>query len=210
MSLLEEQRSFYAERIPGQFNRTLAHQRDTAAKDPAAAHVLEEMEAVRASIVVQVDTGEALERHAFDIDRGEMAYVETPRWPPFLVLGHHLDDFENLRRECGDSLLGFLGGLAGHRDEMRLTSQRVRSLRELHGSLVFQRIGTGGFALFAHFGVETPAPEPRAAIRLDETIYARLRSGELEAQDAFLDGQIEVEGDMEMAIGLALAALSED
>jgi len=210
MSLLEESRVFYRECIPEQFNRTLEKQRAAASGDPAAARMLEEMEAVRTAIVVQIDSGDTLHRHAFEIDRGVMRYVETPERLPFLILGHSLEDFPDIRRECGDSLLGFLGGLAGLGDEMRLTSQRVRSLRELNGSLVFERVGPGGFVLFASFGIETPEPEPRATIRLDEAIYAQLRTGELDPQEAFLGGQIEIEGDMEMAVGLALAALSPD
>ncbi len=210
MSLLEDQDTFYRERVPEQFNRTLAAQRAVAAQDPAAAAVLEDMEAVRTSIVVQIDTGHELRRHRFEIERGQMSHVETLARPPFLILGHSLEDFGNLRRECGDSLLGFLGGLAGLGDDMRLTSQRVRSLAELAGSLTFERVGPGGFALFAHFGVEAPSPEPRATIRLDETTYEQLRAGDLDPQDAFLGGRIEIVGDEGMAIALALAALSPD
>lgn len=210
MNLLEEQRTFYRERIPEQFNLTLESQQASATGDSTAAQVLEEMEAVRASIVVQVDDGDTMHRSAFDIERGRMRSVDKPSRTPFLILGHTLADFANIRRECGDSLLGFLGALAGLGDEMRLTSQRVRSLRDLHGSLVFERVGQDGFTLFASFGVDTPEPEPRAIIRLDEAIYTALRRGELDPQDAFLDGRIEIEGDMEMAIGLALSALSPD
>lgn len=210
MNLLEEQQVFYRERVPEQFNRTLESQRAAARDDPAAARLLEEMEAVRTAIVVQIDSGDALHRHAYEIDRGEMRWVDEPTGAPFLILGHALEDFPNIRRECGDSLLGFLGGLAGLGDEMRLTSQRVRSLRELAGSLVFERVGRGGFALFASFGIETPEAEPRATIRLDEAVYGRLRTGELDPQDAFLNGEIAIEGDMEMAVGLALTALSPD
>ena len=210
MNLLEEQQVFYREHVPEQFNRTLESQRAAARDDPAAARLLKEMEAVRTAIVVQVDSGDALHRHAYEIDRGEMRCVDEPSCASFLILGHALEDFPNIRRECGDSLLGFLGGLAGLGDEMRLTSQRVRSLRELDGSLVFERVGPGGFVLSASFGIETPEPEPRAAIRLDEAVYERLRTGELDPQDAFLNGEIAIEGDIEMAIGLALAALSPD
>ena len=210
MNLLEEQQVFYRERVPEQFNRTLESQRAAARDDPAAARLLEEMEAVRTAIIVQVDSGDALHRHAYEIDRGEMRCVDEPTRTPFLILGHALEDFPNIRRECGDSLLGFLGGLAGLGDEMRLTSQRVRSLRELDGTLVFERVGPGGFVLFASFGIERPEPEPRATIRLEGAVYGRLRTGELDPQDAFLDGQIEIDGDMEMAVGLALAALSPD
>jgi hypothetical protein len=210
MNLLEEQQIFYRERVPEQFNRTLKSQRAAARDDPAAARMLEEMEAVRTAIIVQVESGDALHRHAYEIDRGEMRWVDEPTCAAFLILSHALEDFPSIRRECGDSLLGFLGGLAGLGDEMRLTSQRVRSLRALDGSLVFERVGPGGFVLFASFGIETPEPEPRASIRLDEAVYGRLRTGELDPQDAFLDGQIEIDGDMEMAVGLALAALSPD
>jgi len=212
MSLLEDQDSFYRERVPEQFNRTFATQRNLslADGDAAATRVFEEMQAVRTSIVVQVDAGHTILSHVFEIDHGEMSYVKTPSSPPFLILGHSLDDFENLRRECGDSLLGFLGGLAGLGDEMRLTSKRVRSLRELAGSLVFERVGPGGFALFLHFGVETPSSEPNATIRLDRATYEQLRAGELDPQDAFLGGRVEISGDEGMAIGLALTALSPD
>ena len=210
MSLLEEQDLFYRERVPEQFNRGLEDQRAAARNDPAAARMLEEMEAVRTAIVVQTDSGDALQRHVFEIDRGEMQCVDKSAYAAFLILGHSLEDFPNIRRECGDSLLGFLGGLAGLGDEMRLTSQRVRSLRELHGSVVIEHIGPGGFVLFASFGIETPAPKPQATIRLDEAIYAQLRSGELDPQDAFLGGQIAIEGDMQMAVGLALAVISPD
>jgi hypothetical protein len=210
MSLFEEQSAFYRERVPEQFNRTLENQQASARHDSAAAQMLEEMEAVRASIVVQVDDGVAMHRSAFDIEGGRMRSVERPARTPFLILGHRLDDFTNIRRECGDSLLGFLGALAGLGDEMRLTSQRIRSLRDLHGSLVFERVGSRGFALFASLGLDTPEPDPRTIIRVDEATYTELRRGKLDPQDAFLEGRIEIEGDMEMAIGLALAASSPD
>jgi len=214
--LSETPETFYREQVPAQFNRTLADQRKTAAENKAAAQVLEEMEAVRASIVVEVVDGSVARtdapslRVAYDIDRGEMKWVNDPKRTPFLLLAHSRDDFENLRRECGDSLLGFLGGLAGLGDEMRLTSQRVRSLRELEGGIVFDRVGSGGFALHAHFGTEHPRTTPRATIRLDESTYARLRAGELDPQDAFLAGDVELEGDEGLAIELALTALAPD
>ena len=210
MSLIDEQAAFYRERVPEQFNQLLERQRRDAADDPAAAKMLDEMQAVRTSIVIQVDCGDAMHRTVYDVDRGEMRTVERPSHAPFFILGHVLDDFTAIRRECGNSLLGFLGALAGLGDEMRLTSQRVRSLRDLHGSLVFERVGPDGFALFVSLGIESPEPEPRTTIRINEEIYASLRKGDLDPQDAFLDGLIDVEGDMEMAIGLALAALSPD
>lgn len=211
MSARDAQHAFYRERVVEQFNRTLAEQRAAAGAGPAAAALLEEMEAVRTAIVVQVDLGgDEIARHAYEIERGEMRAVDQPTRAPFLRLGHHLEDFEPIRRECGNSLLGFLGSLAGLGEEMRLTSRRVRSLRELDGSLVLERVGPEGFRLFAHFGVEAPAATPRTTIRLDAALHAALRAGEVDPQAAFLDGRVEIEGDEGMAIGLALAALSPD
>ena len=210
MSLPEEIGTFYRERVPAQFNHTLARQRDAAIQDDRAAVVLEEMEAVRASILVDVHVEGHATRVALDIDRGQMRSVDTPSWAPFLTLSHERSDFESLRRECGDSVLGFLGGLAGLGDELKLTSQRVRSLRELAGSLVLERTGTDGFRLQAHFGDGPPEPQPRATIRLDEATHRALRGGTMDPQEAFLSDAIEVRGDEGMAINLALTALAPD
>ena len=125
-----------------------------------------------------------------------------------MTLDHAAAHFPSLRRECGDSLLGFLGGLAGLGDRLRLTPLLVRNLRELDGSLVFERVGADGFALNAHFGSGERAATPRARIRIEEALYAQLRTGERDPQDAFLAGEIDVEGDEGMAIGLALAAMA--
>ncbi len=67
--LIRAARAFYASRVPDQFNATLARQRSVAANDPAATRLIEEMEAVRSSIVVQVDADGSLERFAYDIER---------------------------------------------------------------------------------------------------------------------------------------------
>lgn len=224
MNLLAEQHAFYRNRVPEQFNQTLEKQRMLArnGSDPAEQARLEEMEAVRTSIAVLVRTQDQDLEHLYAIEGGQMRLAEKVERPPFMRIRHSLADFQNLRRECGDSLLGFLGSLAGLGDEMRLTALRVRSLRELSGELLFERVGERGFALHACFGAaaaeevlshpsdKNEQAEPRAVIRLDDTVYGLLRSGELDPQDAFLDGRIDIEGDLEMAIGLALTAASPD
>ncbi len=210
MSRLEEVDRFYTEHVPAQFNRTLERQQRAATRDPEEARLLEEMRAVRTSIVVRIDAGHEDRSHCFDIERGRMQHVDTPRRAPFLTLRHALDQFDSLRRGCGDSMLGFLGALAGLGEEMRLTALRVRSLRELAGSLRFETTGKAGFALVAHFGDAAAESEPRTGIRISDEIFARLRSGSLDPQAAFLDGLIEIEGDEELAIRLALAAASPE
>ncbi len=210
MNLLEEQHSFYRERVPSQFNQTLALQIELAGKDQAALRMLEEMRAVRTAIRVEVECDAGLCIHTLEIERGEMRAVEAAARSPFFILHHRLDQFSNLRRECDTSILGFLGVMAGLEAEMKLTSQRVRSLRALKGSLRFEIEGPDGFVLVASFGVDPPEPEPRTEIRLSSEIFEALRGGVLDAQEAFLDERIAVIGDLELAIGMALAAASPD
>ena len=210
MSLLEEQHSFYRELVPDQFNQTFARQEAMANDDPEAAQLLGEMRAVRASIRVEVEDEAERFTHLLEVDGGHMSAVDEAARAPFLILTHRLDQFDNLRRQCGTSVLGFLGALAGLGDEMKLTSKRVRSLRELEGALAFEVEGVGGFSLTAAFGTKPAEPLARASIRLTPEIFAAPRSGELDAQDAFFDEKIAVEGEIGIAIGAALAALSPE
>ena len=64
--------------------------------------------------------------------------------------------------------------------------------------------------MLVHFGAGEPAAEPATAIAVDRDAYAELRSGRLNPQDAFLTGRIQVEGDLQLAMQLALAAVGPD
>jgi hypothetical protein len=210
MNLREEQRSFYRELVPKQFNQTFERQVALADEDPEAARLLEEMRAVRASIRVEVEGDAERFTHILEVDGGQMRAVDDAERRPFFVLAHRLDRFENLRQRCGTSVLGFLGALAGLGADLKLTRQRVRSLRELEGTLVFEVEGKDGFSLTATFGAKSADVSERASIRLTPEIFEALQRGELDAQEAFFDEKIAVEGDMEIAIGAALAALSPE
>lgn len=212
MSLLEEQHSFYREHVPAQFNEALASQSEKAEADPDAARILVEMRAVRASIRIEVTVPEEVEPrlHLLEIEDGEMHVVEELERAPFFVLRHAADQLPNLVRRCGASVLGFLGTLAGLDGDMRLTSRRVRSLRELGGTLLFEVEGQDGFAIQAGFGVDPQARDVDATIRMGPEVFDALQGREIDAQEAFFDEKIEVGGNMEIAIGAALAALSSD
>ena len=93
---------------------------------------------------------------------------------------------------------------------MRLTRARLDLLAGVNGSLRFEIRGEGGFALLTHFGASAAPAEPSTTITVDRSAYHALRAGELDPQDAFLSGQIHVEGDMQLAMQLALAALAPD
>ena len=77
-------------------------------------------------------------------------------------MGASLDGctLEPLMRESGDSVLGFLGGLAGMTEDLRLTSQRMENLAGLTCSVRFTLSGENGFSIVLHFGPDPISAEP--------------------------------------------------
>ena len=210
-----DSQTFYTERVPAQFNRTFAEQETLAGGDEAAARLLAGMRSVNATIGILVRGEDADRSYFLNIEAGRMKAGDAPSHSPFMTLEHDVASLATLQRESGDSVLGFLGALAGMQEDMKLTSQRIQNLCGLAGALAFELTGTDPLSVTAHFGAEPTAgasgPEaPACSIRIDAGAYADLRSGALAPQDAFMGGQIEVEGDMQMAMQLALAALSPE
>ena len=201
-----EPRAFYTERIPAQFNRALDEQE---ARGPAGRHVYEAMRAVTATIRVDV-TGEGGGTFFLDIERGRMSATTDPAQPPLVTLQQDRRAFERIAAEAGDSALGLLGGLAGLAGEIRLTRSRVEDLAEVKGLLHFEVTGEQGFVLRSHFGSDPVPAVPDTTVRIDEAAYRDLRSGSLDPQSAFMDHRIVVQGDMQIAMQLALAAVAGD
>ncbi|MEN8159238.1 MAG: SCP2 sterol-binding domain-containing protein [Myxococcota bacterium] len=199
-------RRFLEEMLPTQWNEALREQERTA---EAAKRLLEGMRSVEATLCVEIE-GEGGGRFNLNVSDGRLTPGETASHPPFLTMRLDRPDFERFAAEVGDSALGFLGALSGLGQEMRLTSARVELLASLEGTVRFELRGEGGFTLLTHFGTNPPPAEPTTSITVDRTAYHALRTGELNPQDAFLSGQIQVEGDMQLAMQLALAALTPD
>lgn len=205
-------RDFYTRRVPAQWNRTLEQQESAAAEgDEGAKRVLDGMRAVDATILVRVrEAGGPEQIFALDVAAGRMTAAEKPTQGPFMTLAHDLATFEVLERESGDSVLGFLGGLAGLEESMKLTAGRMTNLAGLAGTLRFALTGEGGFELLVHFGEGELDDEPRCSLSVRREAYDKLRSGEMNPQEAFMNQQIEIAGDMQMAMQLALAAMTPD
>lgn len=196
-------RSFFTERLPAQFNRALAQQ-EQAVK--AAQKVLDGMRAVDATLRVIVD-GEAFH---LNVVQGRMSPAGAPARPPVMTLVLDRAAFARVVREAGDSAMGFLGGLSGLAGEMRLTRSRLDNLAGVSGALRFEVTGDDGFALLTHFGSEPLPARPDATLSVDPETYRALRAGGLDPQQAFMAGQIRIAGNMQLAMQLALAALSPD
>jgi hypothetical protein len=198
--------AFFRERLPAQMNRTLADQQDAAA---AAQRALEGMRGVDATLRFDV-LGEGGGTWYVNLAQGRAVAGDAPAHPPFLRIEIDRADFEPLWREAGDNVLGFLGGVSGMGAPIKLTRSRVEQISALDGALRFELTGEGGFALVARLGTHADEAPPKAAIRVDTQAYRDLRVGRTQPQDAFLAGQIQVEGDMQLAMQLALAVLSPD
>ncbi|HKA14153.1 MAG TPA: SCP2 sterol-binding domain-containing protein [Myxococcota bacterium] len=198
--------SFYGERIPAQFNRALEHQRSLG---EAGRRVYEAMRAVDATIRVDVE-GLGGGTFFLNIRAGCMTAEPRAAHAPFLTLIQDRRAFERLSREAGDSALALLGGLSGISGELALTRSRVESLRAVDGLVRFEVTGDDGFAVGTHFGAAPVPAEPKTRITVDGQVYRDLRSGALDAQSAFMNEQIRIEGDLQAAIALALAAVSAD
>jgi hypothetical protein len=205
-SAQKDPKAFYTEALPAQWNRALEAQERAA---EAAQRLLEGMRAVDATIRVDV-VGDGGSTFFLNIEAGRLAPGDAPAHPPFLTLVQDRQAFERLVAEAGDSALGFLGGLSGLAGEMHLTKARLDNLADVRGCVRFEVTGEGGFALLTHFG-EGPVPDaPDTAIRVDAEVYRALRAGQLNPQDAFMGGKLSMEGDMQLAMQVALAALSPD
>lgn len=201
---------YYTEMVPAQFNRVMAEQQSAAAGgDADAARVLDSMKSVNATLRIDV-RGEGGGSWFLNVRGGAVTADESADQAPFLTLVQDRSDFEALVAEAGDSPLNLLGGLSGLSGAMKLTRLRIDNLAGMNGLLQFTLNGEGGFTLFIHFGSEPLPDEPTAKIGVQAEGYRKLRSGEVDPQQAFMDGTIQVEGDMQLAMQLALAALSPD
>jgi hypothetical protein len=199
-------RTYFTELLPEQFERALRQQEREV---EAAQRVLEGMREVSATLAVQV-AGDDGGKFFLNIDGGHLTPGDKPTHPPVLTLVQSRRDYERLIRDAGDSALGFLGGLSGLAGEMKLTKSRLDVLAGVTGTLFFEVTGDEGFAILTHFGEGGAKETPDTTIRVHPEVYAELRAGRLDAQNAFMGGKLQVEGDLQLAMQVALAAMAPD
>jgi putative sterol carrier protein len=199
---------FYRERVPAQWNRTLEDQARLAEADADARRLLDEMRRVNTTIEVVVH-GDPDRRYHLNVEGGRMRADDDAARPPVVVLEHDLDTFATLERESGDSVLGFLGALAGQGGDMKLTPTRLQNLLALRGRARLELSGGAPMTLEARFG-PPGEDDPACVLRLAHDTFAALRAGEVAPQEAFFGGRIEIDGDMQLALQLALAAVAPE
>jgi hypothetical protein len=199
-------RRFYTETIPAQFNSVLEAQEQRGDEDR---RLLEGMRAADATIRVDV-TGEGGGRFFLNLRGGVMTAGDAPDHTPFLTLVQDRTAFERLAEEAGGSAVALLGGLAGLPGDLKLTRSRIENLGAVKGLVRFEVTGERGFALLTHFGGGAIPAAPDASIRVDEATYERLREGRIDPTQALADGSLGIDGDVELVVQLALAAIAPD
>ena len=210
---LERLETFYTKRVPDHWNLSLETQAEAAKRgESEAERLFEEMTRVQATIdiVIESDAGHESTRYHLNIESGRMSAEEVACHAPFLTLSHDLKSFDVLEHESGESILGFLGALAGQKEDLKLTPGRIRNLNGIDGILSFQLTGEQPMTLKAQFGEAATKEEPRCTVRLSRETYQELKKGALAPQDVFLNGLVEIQGDMQMAMQVALAAVAPD
>jgi hypothetical protein len=174
-----------------------------------AQRVLDGMRSVDVTIRYEV-RGEGGGTFFLNVEGGTMTAADAPLHQPFMTCVQERDSFDRLAREAGESALAMLGGLSGMGGGMKLTRSRLDNLAGVAGCLRFEVTGPDGFAILTHFG-NGPLPEkPDATLTVTPDAYRELRDGKLDPQAAFMSGKIKVDGNMQLAMQLALAALSPD
>jgi putative sterol carrier protein len=202
----EDPRSFFTQKMPQDWNRALVEQERAVAE---ARRVLDGMRAVDATIRVEV-RGKGGGTFFLNVAAGRMEAGDAPCHPPFMTVVQDRASFERLAAEAGDSAMAMLGGLTGLAGGMKLTRGRLDNLDAVKGSLLFEVTGTQGFRVLTHFGPGAVPERPDTTLSVDPDAYRDLRSGLLDPQTAFMSGKIKVAGNMQLAMQLALAALSPD
>lgn len=198
--------TFFRDRLPADWNRQLDAQ---ARAVEEAKRLLDGMRAVSATLRYDV-RGDGGGTFYLNIAEGKMTTSDAPAQTPIMTLLQERADFDRLQREAGDSALSMLGGLAGLGGGMKLTKSKLAQLDGVRGCLRFEVTGPTGFALLTHFGPDPVPDEPETTLVVAPDAYADLRSGKLDPQAAFLGGKIRVEGNPQLAMQLALAALSPE
>ncbi len=135
---------------------------------------------------------------------GRLSGAETASRAPFLALAQERPDFERLVGAVGEQPLAPLTLLTGRSGARSATLERLSAL---DATLELRVTGETGFALAVHFAPEPRAVEPDTRLRLDAETFEALRAGRLEPQAAFLSGRIALEGDVGLAMRIALATL---
>jgi hypothetical protein len=194
--------SYFEKRVPEAWNRRLEQQ---VARGPAGAELLAKMRAADFGLEVEMNGGE---RFHLRVENGRMSAVSTANLKPLVSLGLSEADRVRLEATVGASPMSLLGGVAGNADFV-LTPSRVAMLSEVTGTMRLEVTGERAFGVVLHFGAP-PIPAATTTVSVPDEEFAKLIAGSLDLQGAFMTGKLQLGGDVEVPMKMAMAIMSPE
>jgi SCP-2 sterol transfer family protein len=194
--------SYFETRVPEAWNRRLAEQ---AARGPDGADLLAKMRAAEFALEIALDEGACFHLR---VERGEMRAAKQADPKPVVTLGLSESDCAALESSVGASPMNLLGGVAGNPDFV-LTPARLDALREIQGTMRISVTGAAPWGVVLHFG-PPPIPEATTTVAIDDEPFAQLLSGALDLQGAFMSGKLNLGGNVEVPMKMAMAIMTPE
>ena len=193
---------YFEKRVPQAWNERLAAQ---AARGADGAELLAKMRAT--DLALEVEVGPSSRFHLL-VEGGEMRAAPRAHPDPMITLGLGEADCERLEATVGPSPMALLGGVGGNPD-FALTPARVAALREIEGTMRLEVTGAQPWGVLLHFGAP-PIPEATTTVSIADAEFAQLISGALDLQGAFMTGKLQLGGNVEVPMKMAMAIMSPE
>ncbi|HTO70948.1 MAG TPA: SCP2 sterol-binding domain-containing protein [Myxococcota bacterium] len=194
--------SYFEKRVPEAWNERLAEQE---ARGPEGAELLAKMRAADFALEVEIAEGD---RFHLRVSGGSMRAATTVDPKPVVTLGLSEADCTRLEQSVGASPMSLLGGVAGNADFV-LTPARLDLLREIQGTMRLEVQGEAPWGVVLHFGAP-PIPAATTTVAIGDETFAQLLAGELDLQGAFMSGKLDLGGNVEVPMKMAMAIMSPE
>jgi hypothetical protein len=194
--------SYFEKRVPEAWNERLAQQ---AARGAEGADLYGKMRAASFALEVELASGP---RFHLVVESGQMRTASRPSPEPVITLALGDADCERLERTVGPSPMKLLGGVGGNADFV-LTPARLAGLREIEGTMRLEVTGADPWGVVLHFGAG-PVPEPTTTVSIGDAEFEQLISGALDLQGAFMTGKLQLGGNVEVPMKMAMAIMNPD
>jgi hypothetical protein len=192
---------YFVKRVPEAWNRRLEEQ---VARGSDGAELLAKMRAADFALEI-VHDGAAFHLR---VERGQMRALPAADPKPLVTLGLSAADRERLEASVGASPMSLLGGVAGNADFV-LTPARIAALGEVTGTMRLEVTGERAFGVVLHFGAP-PIPPATTTVSVADEEFDKLIAGSLDLQGAFMTGKLQLAGDVEVPMKMAMAIMSPE
>jgi hypothetical protein len=193
---------YFEKRVPLAWNERFAAQ---AARGADGADLLAKMRA--AEFALEVEVGADGRFHLL-VERGEMRTTRLAHPDPLVTLALSETDCAQLEARVGPSPMTLLGGVGGNPDFV-LTPARVTALHEVEGTMRIQVTGEQEWGVILHFGA-APVPVATTTVSIADAEFAQLLSGALDLQGAFMTGKLQLGGNVEVPMKMAMAIMTPE